>query len=133
MNHRNQRTIRRLLAIKAATLHKSLSALELAEAVHVCHPSALDYIRDLHANGQMHITGWRDTAPGKRAALYRWGPGTDAPKPVPRTKAELQRAYIARLRKDGMAYDRLRAADRVRSVVAKAKSTKNTWLGALTC
>lgn len=131
MNELDTRTAYRLQAIKAATKSKSMSAIELADAIHICHQSTLAYVRELHGDGRIHIAGWRDTSPGKRAALYRWGHGDDAPKPAPKTRAELQRAYKERLRKDGHGYDRLLATDRARYSARKAASTKNTWLGAL--
>jgi hypothetical protein len=131
MNFDNPHTIRRIKAIEVAITKKSLSAIEIAEAIHICHQSALRYARHLLGGDpvkgeRIHIDGWRDVATGIRVPLYRWGAGRNAPKPKPKTRVELVREYRKRVRKDPVRnafyLARQRARDRADRAAAKPQT-----------
>lgn len=119
MSELDARTAHRLAQFQSVTTDCALSAIEIAEAIHICHPSALQYVRHLLGDNprigdRIHIERWEEIGPGKRAALYRWGGGKNKRKPKAMTPVEVQRAF------------RRRAKDR-----AELASKPNPWYSAL--
>jgi hypothetical protein len=132
----NPLTVRRVAAIEAATTGRMLSARELGSAIHICHQSALRYVRHLlgdnpDVGAQMHVGGWRDIGPGKRVPLYLWGPGPHAPKPVPQTRVEAVREYRKRVRKDPVRNALYLARQRARDRADRAAKRPQGWAAAL--
>jgi hypothetical protein len=103
MNELDSRTARRIAAIEAAISISPLSALDIAEAISLCHQSALEYVRyllgdDPKIGDRIHIESWYEIEPGRRVPLYRWGGGKNKRKPRPATKEQSNRAYRERVK-----------------------------------
>lgn len=47
----------------------------------------------LHSQGQVHIKRWTRNRAGPYAPCYRWGPGTDAPKPAAQSRSVISKRY----------------------------------------
>ncbi|MBB3258204.1 hypothetical protein F4827_003072 [Paraburkholderia bannensis] len=59
-------------------------ALGLAEVTGVSYRRVHDFLRTMHAEDKVHITGWRKTARnGPPPPVYAWGEGDDVPRPRP--------------------------------------------------
>lgn len=129
MNELDSRTIRRLSAIEAALTARALTAGELAAATFMHSNSALEYSRNI--GDRIHIEGWRETGPGRRVALYRWGAGKNKPKQRAKSSAQNERNRVARIKKDPDAHARYLAIHRARYAVRKAKKTPQHWASAL--
>lgn len=62
------------------------------------------HVHALHAEGAVHIARWRRAYADTGApfmAVYKFGPGKDAPKPTPFTVQETSARYRERQRKSG--------------------------------
>ena len=68
------------LALEAFPDH----ARGLAERTRVSYRRVGDFLREMHADGRIHVTGWRKTARnGPPFPIYAWGEGDDVRKPQP--------------------------------------------------
>ena len=71
---------------------------EMANRTGMHYETLRPIIKRMHAEGLVHVAGWRVEATGRHyAARYQYGIGVDAKKPRPRTVAERQRKYNAKL------------------------------------
>jgi hypothetical protein len=129
-------TKHRIACIQAATTGKALSIYELANAIHVCHQSALRYVRHLAgndpANGdRMHVARWREIKRGVWAALYKWGDGSNATKPAPRKRIDLNRYWREKRKSDPVEHALHLARERGKYRAKRAAKTPQTPFSAL--
>jgi hypothetical protein len=130
MNIRDLRTVKRLADIEAATAFP-LSQKEIAAACFINECCTGKYLRILIADRCMHIAAWRETAIGRKVALYVWGAGRNATKPKPRTRVVIERLRIKRIKADPEAYDRFLSMHRARYAAKRAVMRPASWLSAL--
>lgn len=79
-------------------LTQPMTSYDLAPEVHLVQRSVHNVLRQLHAEGLVHIVGWVHRAPpGPLTPIWAYGPGTDAPCPRPLTSAQKQARRRARL------------------------------------
>lgn len=56
----------------------------LTEKTGVSYRRTQDFLRDMHSEGKVHITGWRKTRRnGPPPPIYAWGEGEDVSRPEP--------------------------------------------------
>ena len=82
---------------------KPKSAAQVAELAGRHIATAREFLADMHAAGQCHITGWKRAVRGPFIAFYLLGPGEDAPKPRPLSQKERCRRYRKTVRGQGVA------------------------------
>lgn len=91
MTFQSPRAIRLIHKIKQEFLRspEDLEVHHLAEALHMSGRNIRQYIGYLMQTEQIHIGSWRSRESWGPVKRYRLGPGRDAPRPRPRTSAEL--------------------------------------------
>lgn len=111
-----QMTTRTEQRLVAALKKTHGTANDLAERGFMSVGRAQILLNALHATGKIHIAGWRrPPGSGGLAAIWHWGPGKDAPRPVPLTNAQRCRRYQERLRKKhGSNYNLVRETQQTR-------------------
>lgn len=130
MNLNHPLTIRRVTAIETAIRGRALDYKEIAVRSHTGEAYTLKCMKALRDLGRVHVEAWR--LHGRMyGAVYRFGAGVDAPRPVPTTTKEWQRAYRARIRKDPVANALFLARMRAKDRAARAAKRPQTWMSAL--
>ncbi|TDV04666.1 hypothetical protein [Paraburkholderia caballeronis] len=86
----------------------------LAANTGVSYRRAHEFARVMHADGKIHITGWRKTERnGPAAPIYAWGEGDDVPRPEPaRVRERLPRKTDASRNPFGQIIDYARQQQR---------------------
>lgn len=97
----------------ALLMRGNLSLAELADKTPMDYDRARTFVRDLKAEGVVHIAAWRrDSMNRASIAVYQLGLGVDAPKPRARTGVERTRKYKTKeapLRKAPIKIDAVRS------------------------
>ena len=111
----SQLRIQRILAMLE---RQPMNALAIAAALPMSKRWAVEYIKHLHANGQIHIGSWEKQVAErkKRHAIEMWtlGPGEDAPRPPPDGHHERSQRAWENLKADEDRHERWNAKRRVR-------------------
>jgi len=90
----------RLIKVNAIAFAKMMGCLmegatckEVAEETGLHYMTALSYIRELHREGAVHVSGWQqDTRGSHTIRVYKVGRRKDAARPV-KSRAEVVRRY----------------------------------------
>lgn len=78
---------------------QELSAHDAEEIAHLHIRRVREYLKYLHAHGEIHIDRWdRRHKQGPWHPVYAGGPGKDALRPTGKTNAEMMRNYRQRHR-----------------------------------
>lgn len=106
---------------------------DLAKLTGLAYNTVWRWVKEMHAQGECHITpAWKRT-PGGGAFVptYAAGPGVDAPcRLKPYTQAQLSTRYRKKKRKDG-SWQELLALNRARWAAKRASYKKDPLLAAL--
>lgn len=79
-------------------MQRDMSMAELAEKTPMDYERVRCFIRDLKAEGVVHICGWRRDSNNRTSiALYALGIGVDAVKPKAKTDVQRTRKYKQKL------------------------------------
>lgn len=91
LTFQSPRAVRLIHRIKQEFLKspEDLEVYQLAEALHMSRRNINQYVQYLLLTEQIHIGSWRSRDSWGPVKRYRLGPGRDAPRPRPRTSAEL--------------------------------------------
>lgn len=99
----------KLQRLREVLAHGPLSAFQIAEALHLSHEGASNYIHELKRRDEIHIARWSSEArEGKRRclrAIYALGKGKDARKPHS-DSTTYQKRWLENLKEDPEAYER---------------------------
>lgn len=81
-------------------LRNGATRAELHRQTGVAHHNIARLLRELRANGLLHIGAWevRDSTAGKPSEVLQFGPGKDAPRPKTLTAKQKQDRYRMRRR-----------------------------------
>jgi hypothetical protein len=133
MNPSYPLTIFRIGTIQFALLDKPMTTRDLAAAVFLSPATVIHYIQFLRAERCVRISRWDRPKVGRQApvAVYAWGAGPDAPQPEHWNGTQRQAALRKRIKADPERYEISLAKNRAWKRAKRAKSTPNTWFGAL--
>lgn len=125
----SQRAITRILALLA---ERPATTREVAAAIPADRRHAGNYLRHLRDQQAVHIGKWtREGTNGRRAylrALWVAGPGKDAKRPPPKTKAQSAAEYRLRMQKeDPIAWTLKRRWERLKKKPVKADPA-SAWI-----
>ena len=84
------------------------STLEIADASGMSRRQAQNFVRELRLARAAHITAWEHFHQTP-AAVYAFGPGRDAPRPVPTEKRAIELRYYQKAKAKRRQVDLLRA------------------------
>lgn len=74
-----------------------LSKYDLSERCGITIRNINAYLKLMHEAGEIHLYAWHVISKyGSPTRFWLYGPGEDAPKPKPKTKAQSAREYRAR-------------------------------------
>ncbi len=108
--------VMRMGRIEALLRTGDKTVYEIAEGVFITIRYAREYVAYIHKLRMVHIADYAYRTTGKgsttRTALYRLGPGIDAPKPAALTPKESQARHRARVNLDPDLSERKRAVRR---------------------
>jgi hypothetical protein len=104
--------LERLARIEAMLTERPHSIHELADKLHCAKKTAILYVN--HLKPQIHVAKWQRNPDGGPTPLWAWGKQRDACRPKKYTRADRNRRYADRKRRDvEMALDaRARALSR---------------------
>lgn len=79
-----------------------MSRMELNTALDYNPSRVAHYVRRMHREGLIHIVKWlkRPCGHGKFMAVFTIGPGKDAPRPKPKTRAQVSRDVRKKIKAD---------------------------------
>ena len=118
------------LVLQACKLGRTRQELEII--LGLSKRTVLSYVLHLQDTKQLHIASWKREGIGQfyPVAVYKTGPGLDAPKPGPLTETEKQKRAWAKLKADPVRYAKHRAKKARKPVQAKAPADSPfNWRG----
>ena len=103
MNYTSDAAQRRIDRIQLVLRGQELSSYEISELIHLTIDCTQGYIRRLHAEQLIYISGYRrNEMRGNYLPLYRWGVAEDVPKPKQLSSRDKREALIE---EDPMAHE----------------------------
>lgn len=126
----NHLLIRRLALIDQAIATTPLNHKEIAALTFTSERHMIDCLKTMVADGRAHVAAWGKNGQS-RTPLYLAGPGKPALRPKPKTRAELRKAYRARIRKDPVANELFLARKRAKGWASRAAKKPQTWASTL--
>lgn len=133
MNPSHPLTARRIAAILAALADGPLTVRAIAARIHLCLDRTSEYVLKLADDGAIHLKTWAPQPTGRQhpVAVYKLGPGKNAPKPARQTGTQRQAAHRARIHADPERLDVFLARGRASKRVKKAVKTPQNPFSAL--
>lgn len=130
MNPNNPQSVRRLHMIIDAIRDKPMMVNEISAAVYLNECSVRQYLAYLHGERLIYIAAWPKNNCA-RGATYKLGRRKDAPRPEPRTIAQYNQTYRAKLTSDPVRHDLRLAKRRAKAWAARASEAPKSWLSSL--
>lgn len=72
---------------------EDMEVSEVAALLFMTERNVSQYVEYLRGIQRLHVGSWRRRTSWGPVRKYRWGPGKDAPRPEPYTKAELSKRH----------------------------------------
>ncbi|CAG2144512.1 hypothetical protein LMG31506_03022 [Cupriavidus yeoncheonensis] len=129
-------TLRNDAAHALSLIHKhmvarqDMSSDELAQLTGINAGSTRCYINYLHNAELAHVGRWTKSKQ-QNERLWRFGPGEDAPMPVPLTRKEISKRQVQRCNDDHDARDARRSVMKRHYLRNKAKAKRDPMVAAL--
>lgn len=99
--------------IIAALRTGARSVAELEALAFASQRNVMHHIKQLRERKEIHVCRWQRGKSGPFRPIYRWGQGTDAPRPEPLTDSQRCKEYRAKQRAQyGESYGRVRQAQK---------------------
>lgn len=130
MNPNNSQSIRRMDMIKAVLSDKPMMVAEISAAVFLNECSVRQYLAYLHSERLIYIAAWPKNNCA-RGAAYRLGRRKDVPRPAPRTIAQYNQTYRAKLTSDPVRHDLRLSKRRAKTWAARASEAPKSWMSSL--
>ena len=130
MTYTSNFALTKIAKMKVLLDKKSMSARELAAAIHTSQRNINGYLRFLKLNNLIYISNYKKvqyTGRQCHCAFYKFGAKPDAIKPPPQTAAEKGREKRAKILADPELYDFFNAKRRTKRIKPKA-DWSSSWV-----
>lgn len=133
MNPAYPLTARRIALILDAISAKPMHVHDISDRIALCLNRTQDYLKMMLKDGLIHIPKWVyiESSRVYAVALYKHGPGRNAPKPAKKTASERNARWYKKRQNDDDRNEMYLARRNAARRADRAAKVPTTWLSAL--